>query len=110
MNTPTFEYAFQRRARRARTVRRLLPAALTAGTILAAGCVAVRAADGDIPPTAIHAAGICQGLRAAGSIDARRPIVVFAVRPGGETAEFRCDPVSDGKWLAPVARTVRWQF
>ena len=53
-------------ARRRRVVRRLVPIGLGAALIFARRVAAARA-DGEIPPTAIRADGICQG---------------FAYRPG----------------------------
>jgi hypothetical protein len=96
-----FQRHLQRIGSRQRGVAGL--ATLAVATILLANC----GADNSLPPSAQQSQGICEGLRGAGNIDARRPIAVTAQSPNGETALFRCEPISD--WLSPVARTTQWQ-
>jgi hypothetical protein len=53
--------------------------------------------------------GICTGMRAEGTIDPHRPIVVTYVGSGAPAA-FECAPAAPGRQLPPVTRFVRWGF
>ena len=88
-------------ARRRRVVRRLVPIGLGAALIFARRVAAARA-DGEIPPTAIRADGICQGF--AYGRERRCPQADRRVRSAGWRREHavRCDPIGAGRWLPPA--------
>ncbi len=61
----------------------------------------------EIMPGAQYASGICQGLRAEGTVNPHRPIAVTLRMRTGSPLIFRCPATAAGWLRPPVSRTVQ---
>jgi hypothetical protein len=114
MNTPRLEFSALRRTRLQERVRRSHRA--VGAALLGTGAVITVAAHADwstdpAGPLALSGwtAGVCAGLRAAGSQDPDQPIDVTVFRAAGNV-EFRCAPHLPGRELPPVQVTLQGTF